>query len=44
MDASLDELFAKVLKNTVDWLTGQQLAIAPETKELLEFINREHKG
>jgi nicotinate-nucleotide adenylyltransferase len=44
MDTGLDELFAKVLKNNVDWHTSRQLAIAPETRELLEFINRENKG
>jgi nicotinate-nucleotide adenylyltransferase len=44
MDTGLDELFAKVLKNTTDWLASRQLAIAPETKELLESIDKEHKG
>ncbi|GHU68089.1 nicotinate-nucleotide adenylyltransferase [Spirochaetia bacterium] len=44
MDLSLDELFTKVLKDTTDWLADRKLAIAPETRELLEFINREHTG
>jgi nicotinate-nucleotide adenylyltransferase len=44
MDSSLDGLFEKVLQNTVGWLTSQQLAIAPETRELLESINQENKG
>jgi nicotinate-nucleotide adenylyltransferase len=44
MDTDLDGLFAIVLRHTTDWLTSQQLAIAPETRELLEFINKEHKG
>jgi nicotinate-nucleotide adenylyltransferase len=44
MDIDLDGLFEKVLKNNVGWQTSQKLAIAPETLELLESINREHKG
>jgi HD superfamily phosphohydrolase YqeK len=44
MDIGLDGLFAKVLKNNADWLTSKHLAIAPETRELLESISREHKG
>ncbi|AEF80934.1 nicotinate (nicotinamide) nucleotide adenylyltransferase [Leadbettera azotonutricia] len=44
MDIGLDELFAVVLKTITDWLSSQQLALAPETKKLLESINKERTG